>query len=108
MKKNGHLCLQAALEAEVAAKGAAITSLEANLTSLTRTAEETSEELQTLQGAVESLEEGHKVTTARLETQLAALNMEKVRNGSLLSHCSVLLRSSNDWGIIEARRLVPV
>ena len=77
------LCTQADLEEEVAVKAAVICSLEANVQSLTISVQETSEELQILQGSYDYLEDFHKATTARLETQLAA----KVRNGS---HCRVL------------------
>ena len=92
LKETGNLCLQAELEGQVAAQAAEISSLKANVGSLGASLEGKLGELQTLQRATESLKETHKATTARLETQLAALNMEKVRNGSLLSHRSVLLR----------------
>ena len=70
----------------MAAKAAAIFSLEANVTSLTFTLEETSEELQVMQGATESLEESHEETKEQLE----ALRVDKVNSFSSSSlQCTV-------------------
>ena len=72
ISKKACLNRQAELEEEVAANAAAISSLEVNVCSHTVNLQETSEELQILQGANESLEDSHKAITARLELQLAA------------------------------------
>ena len=87
----------------MAAKAAAITSLEASERNLTLSLQETSEELQ---GAIESLEESYKVNAARLEDQLAALAADKARTGPPLVRCSVPSRFPRDRAATSRTRYV--